>query len=193
MRCQGVALVSKRKVESWFDAELQRVQTACPKLKSMINEAEAKTWRVHVEVDPVTCRRYVERGDEPLMTIFWSNGRWAYPGDGWMDFGSVIIYWWIVAISRMQSGVADACDLPFMDGSFRLRVHRVGDCDSVRVSDPTGEVQTVTTLDALAGAVADAAVEMFAQLQQHGVELDYGPLLLADARRLRERAAHPAP
>jgi len=90
--------------------------------------------KLHVDFDDDLVKRYMERGRSPVFTIYWTQDQVAYPEDGWMDFGSVILSWWLVAAKSLLGGMAEA-DLPFMDGPFRLKAHLIGNLLYVSADD----------------------------------------------------------
>ncbi len=78
-----------------------------------------------VDFDDALIKKYVRRGSNPLFTIYWQQGEAAYPEEQWLDFGSVIIGWWLVAAKSLLEGAVEA-ELPFMDGPYRIKAHRIG-------------------------------------------------------------------
>ena len=78
-----------------------------------------------VDFDDALIERYVRRGGNPLFTIYWKQGGAAYPEEQWLDFGSVIIGWWLIAAKSLLDGAEEA-EFPFMDGPYRMKAHRLG-------------------------------------------------------------------
>lgn len=50
----------------------------------------------------------------------------SYPDDYWLDFGSIVLGWWIVSATKLLSGEGYQ-QFPFMDGPFGLTVRHSGD------------------------------------------------------------------
>lgn len=80
---------------------------------------------LHVGFDDELMCRYHRRGASPLFTIYWTHGQEAYPEEGWVDFGSVVLGWWLVAAKSLLSGSGQE-SLLFMDGPYELSVRPVG-------------------------------------------------------------------
>ena len=70
-------------------------------------------------------RKYVKRGSRPLFGIYWTQDQIAFPEEKWLDFGSVVLGWWLVAAKSLLEGATEA-ELSFMDGPFQMQVRRIG-------------------------------------------------------------------
>lgn len=77
-----------------------------------------------VDFDNALIEKYMRRGSNPLFTIYWKQGDASYPEERWLDFGSVIIGWWLVAAKSLLEGATKA-ELQFMDGPYCIKVHRI--------------------------------------------------------------------
>ncbi len=87
-----------------------------------------------VNFDDELMKRYTERQSSPLFTIYWTHEGAAYPEEQWLDFGSVLLSWWLMAAKSLLEGAAEA-DLSFMDGPFSLQARSLGNMLSVTASD----------------------------------------------------------
>ena len=130
--------------------------------------------RLHVSFDDSLIKKYVERGSSPLFTIYWTHEGMAYPEDQWMDFGSVILSWWLVAARSLLESAAKA-DFLFMDGPYCLEIRRVNDRVYVSAEDSSVQWQ-ISTEDFAAELlrVADTIQKKFAELgisDKEGLEI----------------------
>ena len=94
-----------------------------------------------VGFDDALMEKYVRRGSSPLFTIYWQQGEAAYPEEQWLDFGSVILGWWLVAAKSLLEGVAEV-KLSFMDSPFHLNVRRDGNLLYVSSDDLAWQCRT---------------------------------------------------
>lgn len=51
---------------------------------------------LHTSIDAELAAEYCARGARPIFTIYWEHEGRAYPADDWIDFGTVILGWWLV-------------------------------------------------------------------------------------------------
>lgn len=79
--------------------------------------------KLHLEFDDDLLRKYVDRGSNPLFAIYWSQAGVAYPEQHWLDFGLVVLSWWLVAAKSLLEGESEA-EFSFMDGPYSLHVRR---------------------------------------------------------------------
>lgn len=78
-----------------------------------------------VDFDDALIEKYVRRGSNSLFTIYWQQEEAAYPEEQWLDFGAVILGWWLVTAKTLVEGALEA-EFLFMDGPYRLNAHRFG-------------------------------------------------------------------
>ena len=119
-----------------------------------------------VDFDDALIERYVRRGGNPLFTIYWKQGGAAYPEEQWLDFGSVIIGWWLVAAKSLLDGAVEA-EFPFMDGPYRLKAHRFGNV--VHFSADKEAWVWRTPIDTLVSELLNAAEKVQQKLSGLGV------------------------
>ena len=86
--------------------------------------------KLHVRFDDEIIQRYTARGSNPFFAIYWTHEGVAYPEEQWLDFGSVILSWWLRAARELLAG-ADEVELDFMDGPYTLTARATGDKLSV--------------------------------------------------------------
>lgn len=123
--------------------------------------------RIVVKFDDTLMRRYVDRGAPPLLGIWFEEGGESYPEEGWLDFGAVILLWWVSAILRLFGGSREE-DLVFMDGPFRVRVRRDRASDAVALVPEGVSFTWRATLGDLARALIcaiETAADEMARLQ----------------------------
>jgi len=109
-----------------------------------------------VQFDGSLLSEYEKRGSSKLFGIWWTFGRTAYPEEGWLDFGAVILGWWIVALMKLLAG-EPRVELLFMDGPFALSVQRQPNGKEVLVTTKDGEASGIYRYSDLAQAVLRAA------------------------------------
>lgn len=97
--------------------------------------------KLHVDFDDDLIKKYVKRGSSPIFTIYWIQDQVAYPENQWLDFGSVILSWWLVAAKSLLEGATEA-ELPFMDGPYCLEVRRFGNQLYVSANDQSWQWRT---------------------------------------------------
>lgn len=81
--------------------------------------------KLHVDFDEELMSRYHRRGASPFFTIYWTHSQEAYPNEDWLDFGSVIIGWWLIAATSLLHGALEE-EFLFMDGPYALAVRPFG-------------------------------------------------------------------
>ena len=89
--------------------------------------------KLHIDFDNALVLKHYN-GSPHFFTIYWTSGQDAYPEEAWMDFGEVVLSWWLVTARQLVDG-AQGGDLFFMDGPFRLRLSAVGDKITVSAAD----------------------------------------------------------
>jgi hypothetical protein len=92
------------------------------------------TMKLHVDFEDALIKKYAERGQSPIFTIYWTEGEAAYPAERWLDFGSVVLSWWLVAAKSLLEGATEA-EFSFMDGPYCLRASRIVDLLYFSVDD----------------------------------------------------------
>lgn len=118
-----------------------------------------------VDFDDALIEKYVRRGSNPLFTIYWKQGEAAYPEEQWLDFGSVIIGWWLVAAKSLVEGAAEA-EFPFMDGPYRVKAGRFG--NMVHFSADKEAWVWRTSIDILVSELLNAAEKVQQKLTSLG-------------------------
>ena len=96
---------------------------------------------LNIGFDDALIKKYVGRGRSPIFTIYWTQDQAAYPEEQWLDFGAVLLSWWLIAARSLLEGAAEA-ELSFMDGPFRLKARRVGNLLYVSADDQPWQWRT---------------------------------------------------
>jgi hypothetical protein len=96
------------------------------------------------------------------------NGR-SFPSPGWMDFGDVILGWWIMACVQLFEGERETT-FSFMDGPFRLRLVKQPDDRELIYYTQDEDLLGVTSIDSAARAVRDAACRVIEHFAALGVQ-----------------------
>ncbi len=141
-----------------------------------------------VDFDDALIEKYARRGSNPLFTIYWKQGDAAYPEEQWLDFGSVIIGWWLVAAKLLLEGAIQA-EFPFMDGPYRLKAHRTD--NMVHFSADKEAWVWRTPIDTFVTELLDAADKVQQKLVDLGISDQES--LQAGIRLLRTAASQAKP
>lgn len=72
---------------------------------------------IHLGFDRTKLQQRAERGSPLVFEIAWEHNSVIYPAPGWVDFGSVILAWWMRAAVELFEG-AHHTDFLFMDGPY---------------------------------------------------------------------------
>jgi hypothetical protein len=112
---------------------------------------------------------YEDRGSSSFFTIFWQHTQESYPTDSWMDFGAILLGWWIVATLKLLRGERHQ-DLVFMDGPYRLSLELGDDGSTITCTAPNSTIRWITSLDELANEVRSSALAVIRQLEQFGID-----------------------
>ena len=149
--------------------------------------------KLHLEFDADLIRKYVNRGASPIFTIYWAQDQIAYPEDQWLDFGSVVLSWWLVAAKSLLTGASEA-EFAFMDGPFQLQAQRVG--NMLYISADEQSVRWQISIEAFVTELLKAAYEVkrkFADMSipdEEGLQVGARDLEIAmsEARRVNSAA-----
>ncbi len=77
--------------------------------------------KLQLRFDDDLIRKYVEREADPFFGICWLHNGIAYPEAEWLDFGSVILGWWLMTATSLVRGSLEE-EFLFMDGPYALSV-----------------------------------------------------------------------
>jgi hypothetical protein len=75
--------------------------------------------KIFTGFDDAVLAQYEHRGSSAYFKIYCQEGGKCYPSKLWMDFGTVILGWWIVAVTKLAHGESPQ-ELRFMDGPYCL-------------------------------------------------------------------------
>ena len=114
--------------------------------------------------DDVLLAQYSERESPPVFTIYWENCGEYYPEKNWIDFGGVILGWWLVACRHLKKN--SSCDLMFMDGPYRMKAFNSSNETFIRCRNLGGtDYQWVTSYETLASEIRKTANHVSRHLQ----------------------------
>ncbi len=86
--------------------------------------------KLNLTFDQGLMETYAQRKANPLFVIYWTHNTEVYPDEGWEDFGTVILSWWLTAAKDLLAGVHEV-ELDFMDGPYALTVRSVDETLSI--------------------------------------------------------------
>jgi len=122
--------------------------------------------KLNIDFDDALIKKYAGRGRSPLIALYWTHDGQAYPENGWLDFGSVVLSWWLVAAKSLVEGAAEV-ELPFMDGPFRLMIRSHGNMLSVTSDDYSWQWRT--TMESFAFELLTATKHLQNKLTELGM------------------------
>jgi len=144
---------------------------------------------IKVAFDEERMRRYHDRGSPLFFGIHWARQEEAYPADNWLDFGAVILGWWLGAAAKLVEGSTEQ-KFSFMDGSFSLTARREGDL--LRITGETEPVAWTIPLEEVTAAVIRAANEVHRELLRLDMAIEEREGLASGIHQL-ERLRHGLP
>ena len=118
--------------------------------------------KLFVYFDDDLIRKYVKRGSHPVFSIYWTQDQIAYPEERWLDFGSVVLSWWLVAAKSLLEGATEA-EFSFMDGPFQLQSRRIGSLLYITAGPQSWQTSIETFVSELLRAVTEVK-RKFAEL-----------------------------
>lgn len=150
--------------------------------------------KLHVRFDDDLIRKYVQREADPFFGIYWLHNGIAYPEEGWLDFGSVILDWWLIAATSLLHGALEE-EFLFMDGPYALSVRSLDNqCHiSMQGRSELWKVECASFMNELLSA-ANQTVAKLNELQipdKEGLQIGIRELKAALAEQ--EARAHTAP
>jgi hypothetical protein len=92
--------------------------------------------QIELSFDEELLAKYKKRGAPPLFGIAWKCEGVFYPSDDWLDFGAVILSWWLVSAHRLLKG-KDEDEFVFMDGPYSIKIKYCRQADFVQLN-PSG-------------------------------------------------------
>ncbi len=147
--------------------------------------------KLYIDFDDDLMRKYHGRGASPLFAIYWTDGAQAYPEEGWLDFGSVVLSWWLVATQQLLAGTS-AVEFMFMDGPFELNVLPINNLARVTSieSDISWKMPTTTFVREILQA-AERTANKLAELEipdETGLAVGISKVKIALSEQQRRRS-----
>lgn len=78
--------------------------------------------RINIYFDDDLVEKYRSRSPRILTGIYIEHEDTCYPGSDWVDFGAIVLGWWLHSVTELLKG-NDGQDICFMDGPFFLRAN----------------------------------------------------------------------
>lgn len=69
----------------------------------------------------------LEFGSSNGGRIWLTVGAYAFPEEGWYDLPGILLETWMPGLNSFFLGNTDFCELCFMDGPYKVRLHRAGE------------------------------------------------------------------
>jgi hypothetical protein len=128
--------------------------------------------QIRVGFDDEILGRYGSRGSSLLFQIAFENDGIQFPHEGWVDFGCVVLGWWMTAIFRLAEGSHEE-ELCFMDGPYTLMAYRRDSELMLRASEgPAFEAKTsLAELRKEVSAAANAVLRHVSRLGLSGPDV----------------------
>ena len=115
--------------------------------------------------------QYSARNSPVVFTIYWSHDGVSYPDKWWVDFGAVVLSWWIGALKRLLLGSVEE-RLSFMDGPLALTVRREG--NTLNVTAPEFSSNWITSISEIVSEITNASTLVCSKLNELGISNDEG-------------------
>jgi len=125
--------------------------------------------KIVTSFDDDVLKQYESRGSSAFFTIFFEEAGNAYPSASWMDFGGVIVGWWIMATIQLLNGESPQ-NFYFMDGPFCLKMELASDREKVTCSNDKEAICWTISLVDLVAELKRAANTVIRHLSQMNVD-----------------------
>jgi hypothetical protein len=108
-------------------------------------------------------------GQNVVGTIFFRDGDFAFPSEGWTDFVRVILHSWENALARLSDSPKRNATFVFMDGPFEIHLSHSSEGISMDFSPGSGVIARRTIeLESLAKQVSDARLAVESECRRRG-------------------------
>jgi hypothetical protein len=135
--------------------------------------------QIVIGFDEQLLTKWDRRRDVLLFRIAWRCDNIYYPQENWIDFGLVILGWWLGIADRLWQGIQEE-DFFFMDGPYSIKAIQHQAEDVVELIPRGLDVTCRTSLAQLSDELIHAANEVCSVLAQtegsevHRVVLEKG-------------------
>lgn len=142
--------------------------------------------RIVLRFDPAEMVRRAQRGTPLVFGIALEHEGGFFPSEDWVDFGAVLLAWWLAAGARLSASGGTE-ELQFMDGPYSVRVERPAGTDTVRLSAAAAALEWQLPFADFIGALTQAAEEVRRELARLDIapedqaSLEYGLRCLGGA------------
>ena len=141
--------------------------------------------RINFQIDPGLVEHYRARAPRILVGMNLEHGGTYYPSEEWLDFGGIVLGWWLMAFAKLRGGEEPQC-LCFMDGPYELVVRTVEHMLVLRSDDNSIEWRVdVDEFEHELLRASELAIEAF---REHGVA-EVSDTLELGVRELRQLQA----
>lgn len=140
---------------------------------------------IKVEFDDELLKEYEKRNSSPFFKIVIEQEGQFYPSKNWMDFGAVILNWWIDGLLHLlNSGRCQ--EFLFMEGNYEIKIRHRRSSKMMELQ-PLG-IETIWKIspEAIAESVLQAAETVIKKLAQLDIGKRERKALKNSAEQLRK-------
>lgn len=119
------------------------------------------------EFDDLILQDYDSRGANAFFGLRIKFDETCFPDQKWMDFGGVVLGWWMFQYVRLRNDEVDV-SFSFMDGPFRLNLSRSN--DDVTFTLPSGEVVGKALMPEIEESLRSAGRRVIDHLSRRNVD-----------------------
>ena len=123
---------------------------------------------INIRFDNELLKRYSDRRDNLLFTIFISNGDINYPSEDWLDFGTIILGWWLYQSGKLLDG-NEAVEFLFMDGPYKVKITQTDAVDTCRIDIEDWDISWSVSISELVNELIRATNYVCRYLKQAGI------------------------
>lgn len=124
--------------------------------------------QILLDFDEQLLKKYEHRGASLIFNITWEHDGVYYPSKNWIDFGVVVIGWWIGVINQLGQE-SNKSEFLFMDGPYSIEI-KFDKKQGVVTLVPKGlDVVWIVSFSQLVGELISAAKRIYEEFNRIGV------------------------